>query len=185
VAWTSPKTWSFGEILTSTDMNTYVRDNTQELFDRSVGIGSNVVSVAKVDTFTTTSATPVTITGMAATITPTSASSKVLVIFQLSAALTNTTGYVELNLRRGSTKIFQSTGGSILNGTWTGRHGAITDTANASLTSTYVFLDSPSTTSATTYDVQVNTGSGTFNVNRSTDGERGATSSITVIEVVA
>jgi hypothetical protein len=31
VAWTNPKTWSFGEILTSTDMNTYVRDNTEEL----------------------------------------------------------------------------------------------------------------------------------------------------------
>ena len=32
MAWTNPKTWSFGEILTSTDMNTYVRDNTLELF---------------------------------------------------------------------------------------------------------------------------------------------------------
>jgi hypothetical protein len=31
VAWTNPKTWSFGEILTSADMNTYVRDNTEEL----------------------------------------------------------------------------------------------------------------------------------------------------------
>jgi hypothetical protein len=33
VAWTNPKTWSFGEVLTSTDMNTYVRDNSQFLFD--------------------------------------------------------------------------------------------------------------------------------------------------------
>jgi hypothetical protein len=31
VAWTNPKTWSFGEVLTSTDMNTYVRDNTSDL----------------------------------------------------------------------------------------------------------------------------------------------------------
>jgi hypothetical protein len=33
MAWTSPKTWAFGEVLTSTDMNVYVRDNTQALFD--------------------------------------------------------------------------------------------------------------------------------------------------------
>jgi len=31
VSWTNPKTWSFGEVLTSTDMNTYVRDNTSDL----------------------------------------------------------------------------------------------------------------------------------------------------------
>jgi hypothetical protein len=42
MAWTSPKTWSFGEVLTSTDMNTYVRDNSQALFD---GAGSNLVAV--------------------------------------------------------------------------------------------------------------------------------------------
>jgi len=34
VAYTNPKTWSFGEVLTSTDMNTFVRDNTTFLFDR-------------------------------------------------------------------------------------------------------------------------------------------------------
>jgi len=34
VSFTTPKTWAFGEVLTSTDMNTYVRDNTEELFDR-------------------------------------------------------------------------------------------------------------------------------------------------------
>jgi hypothetical protein len=28
VAWTSPKTWNFGDVLTAADMNTYVRDNT-------------------------------------------------------------------------------------------------------------------------------------------------------------
>jgi hypothetical protein len=33
VSFTAPKTWSPGEVLTSSDMNTYVRDNTQALFD--------------------------------------------------------------------------------------------------------------------------------------------------------
>jgi hypothetical protein len=36
VSFTTPKTWSFGEVLTATDMNTYVRDNTQFLFDRGI-----------------------------------------------------------------------------------------------------------------------------------------------------
>jgi hypothetical protein len=31
MAWTNPKTWTVGEILTSADMNTYVRDNTLQL----------------------------------------------------------------------------------------------------------------------------------------------------------
>jgi hypothetical protein len=31
VSFTTPKTWSFGEVLTSTDMNTYVRDNVAAL----------------------------------------------------------------------------------------------------------------------------------------------------------
>ena len=31
MSWTSPKTWSVGDLLTSSDMNTYVRDNTSFL----------------------------------------------------------------------------------------------------------------------------------------------------------
>ena len=31
MAWTAPKTWSVGEVLTSSDMNTYVSDNTADL----------------------------------------------------------------------------------------------------------------------------------------------------------
>lgn len=31
MAWTSPKTWSVGEVLTASDMNTYVRDNLNAL----------------------------------------------------------------------------------------------------------------------------------------------------------
>lgn len=45
MSFTAPKTWSFGEILTSTDMNIYVRDNTEALF---AGAGSNLVAVKTV-----------------------------------------------------------------------------------------------------------------------------------------
>jgi hypothetical protein len=46
VSWTSPKTWAFGEVLTSADMNTYVRDNTQFLFDQPEFITSDSNAVA-------------------------------------------------------------------------------------------------------------------------------------------
>ena len=44
MAFTTPKTWSFGEILTSTDMNTYVRDNTLFLSNRQGFTASAVIT---------------------------------------------------------------------------------------------------------------------------------------------
>jgi hypothetical protein len=38
VSFTTPKTWAFGEVLTATDMNTYVRDNTAALLELIEGI---------------------------------------------------------------------------------------------------------------------------------------------------
>jgi hypothetical protein len=46
VSWTNPKTWSFGEVLTSADMNTYVRDNSQFLFDQPEFITGDSNTVA-------------------------------------------------------------------------------------------------------------------------------------------
>lgn len=36
MSWTTPKTWQLNEILTSSDMNTYVSDNTNYLYGRRV-----------------------------------------------------------------------------------------------------------------------------------------------------
>lgn len=47
MAWNSPKTWAFGEVLTSSDMNTYVRDNTIDLDTR---VNNVAVSVATAST---------------------------------------------------------------------------------------------------------------------------------------
>jgi hypothetical protein len=67
VSWTNPKTWSFGEVLTSADMNTYVRDNSQFLFSQFEFVTATINTVAldfatnKVVTRTATAA--VTFTG--------------------------------------------------------------------------------------------------------------------------
>jgi len=80
-------------------------------------------------------------TGLTATITPKFSSSKVLVLHS-SAIVTNPTQDFILRLLRGSTNIHQLNFYS-------------TTTTYYSLTGAFNFLDSPSTTSATTYKTQV------------------------------
>ncbi len=147
-----------------------------------------VKSTAKTDTFTTTSTTFVDVTGLTVAITPTSASNKVLVIAQIAHGLANTTGFGEFKLNGGNTSAYVgNTAGSrvraVFGGYWN------TNNENAILSSSIVYLDSPATTSATTYAVQARIGtSGAARVNVSlTDSDnadvvRGA-SSITAIEV--
>jgi len=201
VAFTSPKTWSFGEILTSTDMNTYVRDNTDDLDTRvsallAGGISSNVVQVVKTDTFTTSLSASVftNVTGMSATITPSATSSKILIIVQGVAS-------VDAN---GFGPRFRLTGGNSGNfvGAAAGSRpqaasglfgGATTQEGEAADAGLIVYLDSPSTSSPVTYQLQIaNGGEGTRAVffNRTqNDGNtlRNAryASSITLVEVAA
>ena len=133
----------------------------------SSGAVVQVVSAVKSDTFTTsTNNAWVDVTGLSATITPTSASNKILVFASI-----NMGGRINANpaagqLVRGSTAI--------------GLGDAASNRLRASF-STYIsadddyvglnghtFLDSPATTSATTYKYQVHQGSaaGTIYVNR-------------------
>jgi len=152
------------------------------------GIGSNVVSVTKTDTFTTTSTSYTDITGLTVSITPSSATSKVLVLFNVFLGQ-NTSAFANLRLVRDSTDIAIGDASSTLDqvtaSSWTGGADNHFTVASAS------FLDSPATTSATTYKVQLRCAgpSQLQYVNRSrrdtgTTDPR-AVSSITVIEVAA
>ena len=158
----------------------------------NAGIGSAVVSTIKTDTFSTASGTYTGITGLTAAITPTTATSKILIIVQCTWSTTNANGDgVHVRLSGGNTATYIGDAGTgQIQSVFGGR---ITSTDNSkqswALPATLVYLDSPATTSSTTYGVEVrHTGSGTFYLNRSsTDeasnlGSRGA-SSITVIEV--
>ena len=184
MAFTTPKTWSFGEILTSTDMNLYVRDNTEFLFDAlPEGLGPNVVQTTKTDTFSTTSATYVTVTDLEATITPSSATSKILLIAQLTVGGMSATRFAGGN----SAAYIADTAGS--RGLSVSTH-LVSDFLPAGIF--MVYLDSPATTSATTYSVEMRRGNvGTTGfLNRAVeDGDSGirfrGASSLTVIEVAA
>lgn len=143
-----------------------------------------VFQAVKTDSFSTTSSTPVDIPGMSVTITPTSSSNKILILCQVSTGGDDRTPRV--NLVRNSTTLMQP--GSL--GATLGSD-ARTSQVRHLVTGTIQFLDSPSTTSATTYKLQLFNGfsldSGTVFFNRSGFQDSGviqyATSSITVMEI--
>jgi hypothetical protein len=144
-----------------------------------------VVSTNKTDVFTTTSTTFVDVTGVSVSITPTLATSKVLVIF--ASVVGNTAGgsnsSARLNLLRDSTNIAQSTGGTGGNQTL----GVNTGSNNAGAPSSIIFLDSPATTSATTYKIQaaIIAGGGTIAIGRDVaSAGYPSHTTITVIEVL-
>jgi hypothetical protein len=152
-----------------------------------------VVSTAKTDTFTSTSTSYTPITGLTASITPSSATSKVLVMVQLSFALGGSGGGVNY----GSFRLTGGNAGTYIGDSPSSRQAAVfggtSDVNNVSvmLSGSIVFLDSPNTTSSTTYGVETITrASGFIAINRAnTDTDntfltRGA-SSITVMEVSA
>ena len=148
------------------------------------------VSAIKTDTSSTTSQTYADITGLSVTITPISATSKILVFMNIDGS--NDNGGVGIQLVRDSTAIALGAGatGNQLNVTFTNYYNN-TD-ANSHRSSGLTFLDSPATTSAITYKAQfrVGTTGGTGYINRATGNDNAAysmraVSTITVMEIKA
>jgi hypothetical protein len=140
-----------------------------------------VVSTTKTDIFSMTSATPAEITGLTATITPKSTTSKILVMVTLTIGNSGT-NLQYIRLFRGSTWISQPDTGASFFGTTIQSNAADVDAQPVALT----FLDSPATTSATTYSVRVASNAGTLYINRRGDSANfTGTSTITVMEVSA
>jgi len=145
-----------------------------------------VVETTKTDTFSSSTAGSFTdITGMSATITPSSTSSKILVLLNINSDGGNNS---HIRLVRGSTAIgigdaassrSRVSGGAARNST----------SANNMANNGISFLDSPSSTSATTYKVQFYLWSSeSWYLNRSdSDGNDGyggrSASTITLMEI--
>jgi hypothetical protein len=145
-----------------------------------VGAVLQVVSTTKTDSFSTSSGSFVDITGLSVSITPTSATSKILIIAAVNAGAIFSAN-MGFNLVRGSTNIAQSTGGTG-NQTATQNYGS----NYQSITNPIIFYDTPATTSATTYKIQINCTTSLGYVNlRSTDQYYGSISTITVMEISA
>jgi len=158
----------------------------------SVGTVLQVVSTTKTDVFSmTSSGTATAITGLSASITPTSATSKILIFGQVTGSFSNTTfGWNILIYKNGSviTGATGDTGNSQPRATSSMFHNYV----YASETIPFYYLDSPATTSSTTYAIYTFQEPGaTFYVNRAgnvtqTDGRSANTiSNITLMEIAA
>lgn len=155
--------------------------------NNALGAGKilQVVSATKTDTFSSTATTYTDVTGLSVSITPTATTSKILVVVNYMIVTTAAGSSSYIQLVRNSTAIgigdasgsrVQVTNGAFQTPDWPASLGAS-------------FLDSPNTTSATTYKVQGrNASGGTFYINRSvTDADSNQSprgiSTITAIEV--
>jgi len=117
-----------------------------------------VVQTVKSDTFNMNSSTYADVTGMTASITPTTTSSKILVLVdtQVSSAVTYN---VHLRLVRGSTEIHTKVQRIAQDGQGQYREYPLT----------YIYLDSPSSTSSTTFKLQMKVNGQTAYLNRPSD----------------
>ena len=159
--------------------------------NKTPGTVLQVVSTTKTDTFSSaTTGSFIDVTGLSVSITPTSASSKVYVVVDLALALSTVVDIVQQRLVRNSTAI----GVGDVNGSRnqvSGASGVISsNNINANHTRAFNFLDSPATTSATTYKIQVFSNTGTKYVNRNGENLDNSTfytgtSTITVMEIAA
>lgn len=145
-----------------------------------------IKTTAKTDTFTTTSTTFVDVTGLSVSITPSSTTSRILILADTKLFGVTGAPYAFARMMRDSTAIYigDTAGNRQRVSSMSRRDSQGVDS------STNIFIDSPATTSAITYKMQVavNTGGGTIYVNRGSDDtdstERGRfASSITVLEI--
>lgn len=143
-----------------------------------------VVQTVKTDTFSTTSTSKVDITGMSVSITPTSATSKILIIATINYGGNDYNFYCDL--LRGATVLNAPASG---NNPCTISLCGISTTTYQILEGTISYLDSPATTSSTTYKLQIACQStGSFRLNRSArDGVNDSvcSSTITAMEIAA
>ena len=172
-------TYTAGEVLTAASLNAN--------FTFAAKI-AQVVSTTLTTTFTRASATYGDVTGLTVSITPTSATSKIFVVADVSAGTDNAAGHFFGRLARGGTGIGVATSVSSRVAT---TQQTTSVNSNVITSSAMSFLDSPASTSALTYSVQcLSAGAATIYVNRSvTDSDNAnyarAVSTITVFEVLA
>jgi hypothetical protein len=141
----------------------------------SAGLPSGTVLQVVQGTLTATPSTTLTSfqdSGLFASITPTSTSSKILVIADFSSASTTGNGGLIVNIMRDSTQLIYRTANYSNSGSTTGN-------------TTLCHLDEPSTTSAITYKVQYTTQSAlsTAYFNMAFSGYAAPTAHITLMEI--
>jgi hypothetical protein len=155
------------------------------------GLGGKIlqiVTVTKTDTFSSTSTSHVDITDLSLSITPSSTSSKIQIIAMLSCGATITASCHFL-ITRGGSAIIRGDAASSRSRSTT---GVQSEASGQPMSATINTIDSPATTSSTTYKIQMrNSGGGTSFLNRCATDADGATqagrhaSTFTLMEIGA
>ena len=139
-----------------------------------------VVQAVKTDTTSTTSTSFGDISGLSVAITPSSTSNKILVLLHLGG-IGNPNNAILFNILRGSTALAQPD-----SGTAKSTINVFPGVTLAIFNSSISWLDSPSTTSSTTYKVQWRVDGSTGYLNRHTANVNyNSVSSITLMEIAA
>jgi len=140
--------------------------------DLGLNVTGTVLQVVQAETTTEvgTTGTSYIDTGITASITPSSTSNKILVTFSLQQFLAAATGFSNIKLVRGTTDLNE--------------HAYQGYAASSTLMcqGTYQYLDTPSTTSSTTYKVQFKS-NGSNVICQYDDGNGDGVSSITLMEI--
>ena len=152
----------------------------------TTGIILQIVYSSFTDEVSTTSGSYVD-TGLTATITPASTSNKVLVLCNVMAS--NVAGSTFVNILRDSTTLISQSAGSTMdtNNAWATAGGANWTGADRVMSNpSMVYLDSPSSTSATVYKAQFLVDSSTGYINRwGLSAALGGVSTLCLLEVAA
>lgn len=156
----------------------------------AAGKVGQVVQTVKTDSYSIASTTYADITGFSVSITPSSASSKVLVIVTIGALSADTAGRSpSVKLLRGSTVITSNSDGGLADtddAFVTAGGGGMSNNDRKIQPASIMYLDSPATTSATTYKCQMKSDStDTVYFNRwGLNTDAAAVSTITVMEIL-
>ena len=145
------------------------------------GVGGKVlqvVSTAKTTPFNTTSTSFTDVTGLSVSITPSSSSNKVLILVNFVSGNSSGSRLQYFNLVRGATNIAQPT---TLGSSFAQYNSGSDELDNVA----FHFLDSPSTTSSTTYKIQTKTNNSDnyVNIGDRSSGDLDCVSTITAMEI--
>jgi hypothetical protein len=149
-----------------------------------LGLGPNVAQGVRTAAYTSSSTSFVTVTDLTVSLTPSSATSKVLVLVQLNWCVSAAGTDALAQVLRDSTVIGSSSGQTT--NVWSAISGT-SPLGNPIHMSNFMWLDSPNTDLAITYAVQTrSSSSGAHYVNRRAAADDfGGSSTITAIEVAA
>ncbi|ASF00262.1 hypothetical protein [uncultured virus] len=176
-------------------INNAMVSSTAAIATTKLGAGAilQVVQTYKTDVFSTTSESLVDITGMTASITPSSTSNKVLVFLNLAVGSSTTLSRTMIQLMRDSTNIGigDAGGGNRTRSISTEFQPSPYNTAGSKNNTDirqHIFLDTPSSSSSLTYKVQIEGSAQTVYINRTGDFADAdivstGTSSLTLMEI--